>query len=133
MIVSNEHKEDLITIAKKLERKPQSYPQDENGSPTETYLEYMSLMYKPEITKIVIELPVFPETISIIRLAKKLNMDKLELMKKLEEASKRGFILKLGKSYSQLMPLNAPILYCYSFVNFSACGKWCVSVTNGQQ
>ena len=105
MIASNEHKEDLIKIAKKLERKAQSFPKDERGEPTETYLEYLSLMYEPEIAQVVIELPVFPETISIIRLAKKLNVDKLELMKKLEETTKRGFIIKLGKSYSQLMPL----------------------------
>jgi len=105
MIVSKEHKEDLITIAKKLERKAMSYPKDEYGEPTETYLEYLSLMYNPEIAKVVIALPVFPETISIIRLAKKLNIDKLELMNKLEETTKRGFIIKLGKSYSQLMPL----------------------------
>ncbi len=105
MIVSNEHKEDLIKITRKLERKSQSYPKDENGMPTETYLEYLSLMYNPEIAKVVIELPVFPKTISAIKLAKKLNIDKLELMEKLEESTKRGFILKLGKSYSQLMPL----------------------------
>ena len=62
MIASNEHKEDLITIAKKLERKSMSYPKDEQGEPTETYLEYLSLMYNPEIAQVVIELPVFPET-----------------------------------------------------------------------
>ena len=55
MITSTEHKEDLIKIAKKLERKIQSFPKDERGEPTETYLEYLRLMYEPEIAKIVIE------------------------------------------------------------------------------
>lgn len=105
MIISNEHKEDLIKIAKKLERKSQSYPKDENGKPTDTYLEYLSLMYNPEIAKIVIELPVFPETMSIFRLSKKVNIEKTELMNQLEETAKRGFILKLGISYAQPMPL----------------------------
>lgn len=105
MITSTEHKEDLIKIAKKLERKIQSFPKDERGEPTETYLEYLRLMYEPEIAKIVIELPVFPETISLIRLSKKLNINKLELMDKLEVPAKRGFVIKLGKSYAQPMPL----------------------------
>jgi Pyruvate/2-oxoacid:ferredoxin oxidoreductase delta subunit len=105
MIKSNEHKKDLITIARKLERKSQSYAKDINGLPTDTYLEYLNLMYNPEIAKIVIELPVFPETISLIKLSKKLKMDKLVLKNKLEDSAKRGFVLKLGKSYAQPMPL----------------------------
>ncbi|MFX1379774.1 MAG: 4Fe-4S binding protein [Promethearchaeota archaeon] len=105
MIVSNKHKEDLIKIAKKLEKKSQSFPKDENGEPTETYLEYLSLMYDPEVAELVIPLPVFPETISIVRLAKLTRLDKNTITKKLEIPAKRGFIIKLGRSYAQLMPL----------------------------
>jgi len=105
MIISKEHEEDLIKIAKKLERKSQSFPKDENGEPTNTYLEYLSLMFNPDIAKIVKILPVFPETISIVKLSRILNIDKQELSDKLEEPSKRGFVLKLGRQYSQLMPL----------------------------
>ena len=105
MIVSNKHKEDLVKVAKKLERKTQSFPKDENGEPTDTYLEYLSLMYDPDVAELVIPLPVFPETISIVRLAKKTGLDKNTLKKKLEIPAKRGFIIKLGKSYAQLMPL----------------------------
>ncbi len=105
MIVSNEHKENLIKIAKKLEKKSQSFPKDENGEPTETYLEYLSLMYNPDVAELVIPLPIFPETISIVRLAKMTGLDKDTIIKKLEIASKRGFVIKLGRSYSQLMPL----------------------------
>ena len=36
MIESQEYKEDLINIAKKLERSSQSFPKDENGEPTDT-------------------------------------------------------------------------------------------------
>jgi hypothetical protein len=53
MIKSEEHKQDLIEIAKKLEYKSQSYPKDNDGEPTETYLEYLSLMYNPKIAEIV--------------------------------------------------------------------------------
>ncbi|MFW9820050.1 MAG: 4Fe-4S binding protein [Candidatus Thorarchaeota archaeon] len=105
MIVSNKHKENLIKIAKKLEKKSQSFPKDENGEPTETYLEYLSLMYDPEVAKLVLPLPVFPETISVVRLAKQTGLDKVTIIKKLEKPAKRGFIIKLGRSYAQLMPL----------------------------
>ena len=47
MVESEEYKEDLIKIAKKLERSSQSYPKDENGEPTDSkekiYLERFSV------------------------------------------------------------------------------------------
>ena len=105
MVESEEYKEDLIKIAKKLERSSQSYPKDETGEPTETYLEYLSLMYSPTIAKLVQHLPVFPKTISIVKFAKKAGMDKEKLMNMLEDITERGFIIKLGRSYAQPMPL----------------------------
>lgn len=39
MIESDQHKQSLIKIAQKLERSSQSYPKDDNGTPTKTYLE----------------------------------------------------------------------------------------------
>ncbi len=105
MIESQEYKEDLIKIAKKLERSSQSYPKDEDGEPTETYLEYLSLMYDPDIAKLVQHLPVFPKTVSIVKFAKSVGMDKNELMNKVEDITERGFIIKLGRSYAQPMPL----------------------------
>jgi len=105
MIELEEYKEDLIKIAKKLERSSQSYPKDENGEPTETYLEYLSLMYEPTIAKLVQHLPVFPKTMSIVKFAKMAGMDKEELMNLVEDTTERGFIIKLGRSYAQPMPL----------------------------
>ncbi len=105
MIASEEYKEDLIKIAKKLERSSQSYPKDENGEPTGTYLEYLSLMYNPKIAEIVKELPVFPGTMSIVRLSKKVNINKSKLAEMLEEPAKRGFVINIGKQYAQPMPL----------------------------
>jgi len=105
LIESKEHKENLIQIAKKLEHSSQSYPKDENGEPTETYLEYLSLMYEPRIAKLVQYLPVFPKTISIVKFAKEAGMDKEELMNMLESVTERGFIIKLGRNYAQPMPL----------------------------
>ena len=89
MIESQEHKEDLIKIAKKLIRKPHSVPTDENEEPTEIYIEYLSIMYNPEIAKIVQHLPVFPAMISITKFAKLLNTDKKELAEKLSNLAKK--------------------------------------------
>ncbi len=100
MIESKEHREDLIIIAKKMIRKPHSCPTDENGEPTETYLEYISLMYNPEIVKIVQHLPIFPEGISIAKFAKQVNIDKKELIEKLDDITKKRFVIKLGNRYS---------------------------------
>jgi len=105
MIASKAHKEDLRIIAKKLERKSQSFPKDDAGEPTDTYLEYLSLMYSPEIAMIVKVLPVFPGTISIVKLSKMLTMEKKSLIALLEIPAKRGFIIKLGRQYAQPMPL----------------------------
>jgi len=105
MIESEEYKESLIKIAKKLEYSPQSYPKDESGAPTETYLEYLSLMYEPDIAKLVQYLPVFPKTISIVKFAKQAGINKEDLTKMLEDITGRGFIIKLGRSYAQPMPL----------------------------
>ncbi|MHA2038748.1 MAG: hypothetical protein ACW98X_20135, partial [Promethearchaeota archaeon] len=100
MIVNNEHKEDLIKIAKKLVRKPHSIPTDENDEPTETYIEYLSLMYSPEIAKIVISLPVFPEGMQIKDFAEITNITEDELTQKLDAVSKKRFLIKLGKMYA---------------------------------
>jgi Pyruvate/2-oxoacid:ferredoxin oxidoreductase delta subunit len=100
MIESKEHRDDLIQIAKKLIRKPHSIPTDENNEPTETYIEYLSLIYNPEIAKIVQQLPVFPEGIQIAKFANDLGLDKNELIKKLSELSRKRFIVTRGKMYS---------------------------------
>jgi ferredoxin len=105
MIESEEHKQDLIEIAKKLEYKSQSFPKDDDGEPTGTYLEYLSLMYNTKIAEIVKELPVFPGTMSIVRLSKKVNIEKNKLAEILEEPAKRGFVINIGKQYAQPMPL----------------------------
>lgn len=83
-----EYKEDLIKIAKKLELSIQSYPKDANGVLTESYLEYLSLMYELKIAQLVLHLPVFPKTISIVKFAKMAGMDKEELMNLLEVRKK---------------------------------------------
>ena len=106
MIVNEEHRGDLIKIAKDYKYSAQAYPGVEEEEPKEKYLEYLSLMYDPDIIKIVLELPIMPKTISIIRLAKKVGVDKEELIDKLEEPSRRGFITKIGKSsYARPSPL----------------------------
>ncbi|MFX1480831.1 MAG: 4Fe-4S binding protein [Promethearchaeota archaeon] len=113
MIVNNEHKESLINIAKKLIRKPHSVPTDKNDDPTETYLEYLSLMYTPEIAKLVEVLPVFPEGINITEFANQVNIDKEKLIEKLEVLSRKRFVIVQGRLYS--LP-NAFMMYDIPFV-----------------
>ncbi|MCK4285753.1 MAG: hypothetical protein KAX18_06105, partial [Candidatus Lokiarchaeota archaeon] len=100
MIVNEEHKEDLIKIAKKLIRKPHSIPTDENNEPTVTYIEYLSLMYSPAIAKIVQILPVFPDGINITKFANLVKIDKNQLIEKLNEVSRKRFVIILGKQYA---------------------------------
>lgn len=106
MIVNEEHRQDLIRLAKEYKYSSQSYPVDEKGEPKEAYLEYLSLMYDPDIVKILFQLPIFPKTISIVKLAKTLNVDKNELIAKLEPYARRSFVSKMGKSYARPSPLN---------------------------
>jgi ferredoxin len=105
MIVNEEHKADLIRIAKEYKYSAQSYPGVEEEEPKEKYLEYLSLMYDPEIVKIVLELPIMPKSMPIKKLARKLNMKLDELSNILEESVKRGFITKIGNRYARPSPL----------------------------
>ncbi len=81
-------------------RKPHSIPTDENDEPTETYIEYLSLMYNPEIAKIVQILPVFPQGIHITEFANQVSIDKQELIEKLSEVSRKRFVVTRGRQYS---------------------------------
>ena len=56
MIVNEEHRADLIKIAKQYQYSAQAYPADENGEPKEAYLKYLSLMWDPELAKIMLEI-----------------------------------------------------------------------------
>lgn len=100
MIINDDHKEVLIKIAKRLIRKPHSVPTDENEEPTETYIEYLSLMYDPEISKIVQHLPIFPEGIHIDKFAKDIKIDKEELIEKFKDLSRKRFVIARGNIYS---------------------------------
>ena len=104
MIVNKNHRQDLLKIAKKLQGFSRSCPTDENGEPTETYLEYLSLMYNPEIAKIVQHLELFPKLINIVKFSKKVDIDKKILIEKLDEVAKRGFIVNFGRQYSLPVP-----------------------------
>lgn len=104
MIESEEHKENLIKIANNLRRIQQGIPTDENGDPTENYLEYLSLMYNPESAKIVQYLPVIPRGITVRKLSKSTNLDRKELKKILTPLIKRFFVVETG-GYSLPNPL----------------------------
>ena len=103
MIESEDHREDLLTIARKMIRQPRFCPVDENGEPTNTYLEYLSLMYNPEVAAIVKHLEPLPTITSITRLAKSTMIAKEEIIHKFEQTS--DFVIIFGKQYAIPTPL----------------------------
>ena len=113
MIVNEKHRENLLKIANRLKYEWYSIPTNENGEPTETYIEYLSLMYEPEIADIIQHLEFFPKMTSIVKFSKKVGMEKNELINKLEKLTKAGFIVKLGRQYSLATPL---FLHDFPFV-----------------
>jgi Pyruvate/2-oxoacid:ferredoxin oxidoreductase delta subunit len=104
MIVSDDHKTDLIKIAKKLIKKKHSIPTDVNGEPTATYIKYLSLIYSPEIANIAQFIPVTPGNVNIDELSEKVNLTKEILISKLDEPARRRFILAFGENYSLPTP-----------------------------
>ena len=96
MIDSKEHRTALKNIAEKLSPVQQGVPRNEKGEITETYLEYLSLMYDPETAEIVQHLQVAPNGVSLEDLAEILNRDKEELKTKLEPLIEKGFIFSIG-------------------------------------
>jgi ferredoxin len=114
MIESNEHKNNLLNLARRLKYEWHSVPTDENGEPTETYLEYLSLMFDSKIAEIIQALEFFPKMMSIVKFSKKVNMDKIELKEKLDDVAKKGYLVNIGKQYSLPSPLilwDSPFIY----------------------
>jgi ferredoxin len=111
MIVNEQHRKDLIIIAKKMAKGRKSIPLDENGplddsgnplQPTETFLEYLSLMYDPEIAKTVKYLPVYPAKIHIAKFAKEAGINKSQLVEKLADHKKKLFVMAMGGRHYSL-------------------------------
>jgi Pyruvate/2-oxoacid:ferredoxin oxidoreductase delta subunit/predicted transcriptional regulator len=100
-----ENKETLTKIAEKLSKIQQGVARDENGKISETYLQYLSLMYGPKDAEIVQHLEVFPNSVRVSKLAKELGRDKNELKEMLDKLAKKGFIQKLGSAYAIPTPL----------------------------
>ncbi len=104
MISSDAHRVALLNIADKLSKVQQGVAKDENGEPTETYLTYLSLMYNPEAAEVVQHLEVFPKTVTVNALTKKLNRDKKEMTTILEGLAEKFFLMEAG-GYSIPTPL----------------------------
>jgi len=105
MIESEKHRENLITIAHKIEKRWKRSPFDEKGNPMEDYLEYLSLMYDLETSEIVKHLGAFPNITSLREFAKQINRNQEKLQNLLDGLDKKGFIAKIGGKYSLPSPL----------------------------
>ena len=99
MIVDDQHRQNLINIAKKIGSAEKSRLALD-GPPSDAYLEYLSLMYNPEIAALIQPLKPFPESISVTQLAKLVNLDRKVLKKKLEEVVHYSFIVKQVGGYT---------------------------------
>jgi heterodisulfide reductase subunit A-like polyferredoxin len=104
MIESEEYRANLIKIAERLRKKQQGIPTDEKGDPSETYLEYLSLMYNAQAARIVQHLPVFPAGITVRKLSKITNLDRKQLKAVLNPLVERFFLFETG-GYSLPNPL----------------------------
>lgn len=96
MIESANHKKALIQIAENLRKKQQGIPTDKDGNPSETYLEYLSLMYNAEAADIVQHLPVFPAGITLRNLSKITNRDRKGLKRVMQPLVERFFAFEIG-------------------------------------
>lgn len=105
MIASQEHRESLIAIAEKLRPLKQSIPTDSEGNPTEEYLEYLSLMYSPEVAKVATALKPFPKFTEIGYLSKRTGISRKELKTLLSEPSKKLYLVNMGPVYALPTPL----------------------------
>jgi len=89
---------------------------DEEGKPTETWLEFLSFLYPPELAEVAVLLEIMPETISMRKLAKKLGRDKHELAEFLHEPSKKFHIIILGGTVALPDPTflyDGPVISAY--------------------
>ena len=96
MITDDQYRENLINIAKKIGPKGSRLA----GTPTESFLEYLSLMYNPEIAALIQPLKSFPETTPLAKFAKLVNLDKKVLEEKLAGVVRTSFVAKQGRSYA---------------------------------
>jgi ferredoxin len=113
MLEPGEYLNDLIKIAKIIEKGWASIPLDENGEPTKSYLQYLSYLFDPEIASIVKHLNVFPNVMSIIKISKKTGFSKEALAEKLSGVIERGYIFNRSRHYAISMPVmirNAPFI-----------------------
>jgi len=95
--ITDKHRTALLEISKILSVNKQGVPKNEKGEPTETFLEYLSLMYNEEEAELIKHLPIFPKgSMTARKLAKKLDMDKKELKAKLNKIADKGFIMRAG-------------------------------------
>ena len=116
MIQDEHHRSQLLAICEKIGRTSMGFAADEEGKPTETWLEFLSLLYPPELAEVAVLLEIIPETISMRKLAKKLGRDKRELVEFLREPSKKFHFIILGGTIALPDPTfmyDAPVISAY--------------------
>ena len=116
MIRNEHHRSQLLTICEKIGQTSMGFAADEEGKPTETWLEFLSLLYPPELAEVAVHLDIIPETISMRKLAKKLGRDKSKLAELLREPSKKFHIIIMGGFVALPDPTflyDAPVISAY--------------------
>ena len=105
MIESLEHREYLINIAEKLRHAKQSIATDSNGNPTEEYLEYISLMYSPNVAMIAQFLKPVPRLTFSFKLSRLTGISRKEVKEILEKPTQQMYIVKIGGLYALPPPV----------------------------
>ncbi|MHA1271090.1 MAG: ATP-binding protein [Candidatus Helarchaeota archaeon] len=96
------------TLAKKLDSTIQGLsPINNPGKISKTWIEYLQLLVPPEDIQYLIELPVFPNVMSVKKFAKRINKSEIEANEILERLFVNDCVMRIGattKKYGIHLP-----------------------------
>ena len=96
--------DDYLKIAENLDKFLMGAPKID-GKITDTFIKYLKILIPPEYTKIVLNLPIYPNLISVRKLVKIIELSQEETNTKVEFLTKRGVLIRSGKKFGIAPPL----------------------------
>ena len=101
----SEKRKALIKIAKELDKIVHGVATDDKGEPTDTFIEYLDMMYTEEEADLVSHLENMPNLKTLRTLSKELQRDRKELKAMLKKLAKRGYVLEISNQFVLPTPL----------------------------
>ncbi|NVM03406.1 MAG: hypothetical protein HWN67_13835, partial [Candidatus Helarchaeota archaeon] len=95
----------LIEIAKEIDKIVHGVATDDKGEPTDTFIEYLDIMYTEDEADVVSHLENMPNLKTLRTLSKELQRDRKELKDMLKKLAKRGYVLEVSNSFALPTPL----------------------------